>query len=88
MLRYAALRCTRHAAPAVQIQDTLRQPPSAVGTMKKAVNVAVTGAFLFYFVVAVAGYVSLGNGERGGGRTGSAVGPGLPAWRAATQSAA
>jgi hypothetical protein len=51
-----------HSLILLEIQDTLRQPPSTVKTMKKAVNIAVTGAFVFYFTVAVAGYVSLGNG--------------------------
>ncbi|EFN59501.1 hypothetical protein CHLNCDRAFT_138133 [Chlorella variabilis] len=41
--------------------DTLRQPPSTVKTMKRAVDIGVGGAFVFYFTVAVAGYVSLGN---------------------------
>ena len=50
----------------LEIQDTLRQPPSTVKTMKRAVNIAVTGAFVFYFTVAVAGYVSLGNGGQCG----------------------
>ncbi|PRW60763.1 Amino acid permease 2 [Chlorella sorokiniana] len=49
----------------IEIQDTLKQPPSAAKQMHKAVNVAVTGAFVFYLTVAVAGYVSLGNSVPG-----------------------
>ncbi|KAI7842736.1 hypothetical protein COHA_003665 [Chlorella ohadii] len=49
----------------LEIQDTMKQPPSAVVQMRKAVNVSVTGAFCFYLSVAVAGYVSLGNSVPG-----------------------
>ena len=44
-----------------EIQDTLKQPPSAVGTMKKVCGFAVTGCFVFYFMISVAGYAALGN---------------------------
>lgn len=46
----------------VEIEDTLRQPPSAAKQMKKACNIAVTGAFIFYMAVATTGYAALGNG--------------------------
>jgi amino acid permease len=46
----------------VEIEDTLRQPPSAAKQMKKSCNYAVTGAFTFYMAVATAGYAALGNG--------------------------
>ncbi|KAL4431936.1 hypothetical protein ABPG77_000203 [Micractinium sp. CCAP 211/92] len=45
----------------LEIQDTLKQPPSARKTMKRAVNVGVTASFMFYFTVAVVGYCALGN---------------------------
>ncbi|KAI7839731.1 hypothetical protein COHA_006535 [Chlorella ohadii] len=45
----------------LEIQDTMKQPPAATKTMKRAVDISVTGAFFFYLTVAVAGYVSLGN---------------------------
>ena len=44
----------------LEIQDTLKQPPQAAKTMKKAMNVAITGAFAFYLSVAVTGYAALG----------------------------
>jgi len=46
----------------VEIEDTLRQPPSAAKQMKKACNISITGAFVFYVAVALAGYAALGNG--------------------------
>ena len=39
----------------LEIQDTLRQPPKAVGTMRKAIRIGVTGAFFFYLSVACTG---------------------------------
>jgi amino acid permease len=45
-----------------EIQDTLKQPPSAIRTMKKVCYISITGCFFFYFVIAVAGYSALGNG--------------------------
>jgi amino acid permease len=45
----------------VEIEDTLKQPPAAAKSMKKSVNIAVTGAFVFYALVAFAGYAALGN---------------------------
>lgn len=45
----------------LEIQDTLRQPPKAQGTMQKAVSVSVTSAFCFYISSAVACYAALGN---------------------------
>lgn len=45
----------------LEIQDTLRQPPKASGTMKKSCNLAITTSFVFYFAVAVAGYAAVGN---------------------------
>ena len=49
----------------LEIQDTLRQPPKAVKTMGRAVSVAITGAFAFYFSTAVACYAALGNNVPG-----------------------
>lgn len=48
----------------LEIQDTLKQPPQAAKTMKKAMNVAITGAFAFYLSVAVTGYAALGLNEQ------------------------
>ena len=45
----------------VEIQDTLKQPPKASVTMTRAISIAVTGSFLFYFIVAIGGYASLGD---------------------------
>ena len=44
-----------------EIQDTLKQPPSAIRQMKTTCMIAISGAFFFYFIVAVAGYSALGN---------------------------
>eukprot|EP00889_Picochlorum_renovo_P000360 jgi/Picre1/27390/NNA_000357.t1 len=44
-----------------EIQDTLKQPPSAIRTMKKVCAIAITGSFFFYFIIAVAGYSALGD---------------------------
>lgn len=45
----------------LEIQDTLKQPPRAANTMKKACSVAITSSFVFYLAVAVAGYAAEGN---------------------------
>ena len=45
----------------LEIQDTLKQPPKAVGTMRKAVTIGVSGAFVMYFSAATADYAALGN---------------------------
>ena len=45
----------------LEIQDTLRQPPKACGTMKKSCNIAITTSFIFYITVAVAGYAAEGD---------------------------
>lgn len=45
----------------MEITDTMRQPPSAVAQMKRAVNIALSVAFTFYCGVAVLGYASLGD---------------------------
>lgn len=39
----------------LEIQDTLKQPPSAVPTMKKALRTAVSTAMLFYMGVSLTG---------------------------------
>jgi amino acid permease len=44
-----------------EIQDTLKQPPSAIRTMKTVCAFSVTGCFVFYFMISVAGYAALGN---------------------------
>jgi amino acid permease len=49
----------------LEIQDTLRQPPKAQGTMRKAISIGVSGAFIFYFSSAVACYSALGNNVPG-----------------------
>ncbi|PRW32837.1 Amino acid permease 2 [Chlorella sorokiniana] len=49
----------------LEIQDTLRQPPPAGKTMKKAVYIGVSGAFAFYMTVACTGYAALGSAVPG-----------------------
>ncbi|PSC67392.1 Amino acid permease 2 [Micractinium conductrix] len=49
----------------MEIQDTLRQPPKAEKTMRKAVSVASIGSFVLYLSSAVACYAALGNGVPG-----------------------
>ena len=46
----------------LEIQDTLRQPPNTIRTMKRAVDLGVGMSFVFYITVAVAGYLAFGNG--------------------------
>ena len=60
----AALPCGASLQVLLEIQDTLKQPPQAAKTMKKAMNVAITGAFAFYLSVAVTGYSALGLNEQ------------------------
>uniref|UniRef100_A0A1D2AEW4 Amino acid transporter transmembrane domain-containing protein n=1 Tax=Auxenochlorella protothecoides TaxID=3075 RepID=A0A1D2AEW4_AUXPR len=45
----------------LEIQDTLRQPPKAVKTMKPASIISISASFAFYFTVAVANYSAFGN---------------------------
>lgn len=45
----------------IEITDTMRQPPSAVVQMKRAINVSLTVAGSFYLGVACTGYASLGD---------------------------
>jgi amino acid permease len=45
----------------LEIQDTLKQPPSAVKQMKKTCNIAISLSFCCYFLVAVSGYAAEGN---------------------------
>ncbi|KAI7838044.1 hypothetical protein COHA_008128 [Chlorella ohadii] len=49
----------------LEIQDTLRQPPAAAITMKKAINIAVPAAFVLYLSVAVVCYAALGDNVPG-----------------------
>ena len=58
-------RAAGFAQVLLEIQDTLRQPPLAEGTMRKASTVAVTAAFAFYFSSSVACYSALGNDVQG-----------------------
>jgi hypothetical protein len=60
----AALPCGASLQVLLEIQDTLKQPPQAAKTMKKAMSVAITGAFAFYLSVAVTGYSALGLNEQ------------------------
>ena len=46
-----------------EIQDTLKQPPSAIRQMKAVCSYAISGSFFFYFIIGVAGYSALGNGK-------------------------
>ena len=45
----------------LEIQDTLKQPPSAIRQMKKTCNIAISLSFFCYFMVAVTGYAAEGN---------------------------
>lgn len=45
----------------LEVQDTLRQPPKASKTMKKSSLTSISGAFGFYFTVAIANYSAFGN---------------------------
>ena len=45
----------------LEIQDTLKQPPSAAKSMKKACDWAITGSFVFYISVAISGYAAKGD---------------------------
>eukprot|EP00887_Chlorella_sp_A99_P001284 scaffold14.g1284.t1 len=45
----------------LEIEDTLRQPPSAMVQMKKAIVISESTAFVLYFAVAVTSYAALGN---------------------------
>ena len=49
----------------LEIQDTLHQPPSAVQSMTKSINFAITGSFALYIGVAVTGYAAVGNSVAG-----------------------
>ena len=49
----------------LEIEDTLRQPPRAATQMKKACHIAITGSFLLYVLVAIAGYLARGNDVSG-----------------------
>lgn len=46
----------------LEIEHTLRQPPSPTGQMQRVANIAMTAAFLFYCAVAFTGYAAFGNG--------------------------
>lgn len=45
----------------LEIQDTFKQPPSAVTQMKKASTLSSTTTFICYIVLAVSGYAAYGN---------------------------
>eukprot|EP00882_Tetradesmus_deserticola_P024120 GHRQ01026349.1.p1 GENE.GHRQ01026349.1~~GHRQ01026349.1.p1 ORF type:complete len:200 (+),score=60.32 GHRQ01026349.1:748-1347(+) len=45
----------------LEVQDTLREPPTASKTMKKTVPLALTTTFVLYTVVSVCGYAALGD---------------------------
>ena len=49
----------------LEIQDTLRQPPKAQRTMRRAITIAVSAAFVFYFSSATACYSALGDAVPG-----------------------
>lgn len=69
----------------IEITDTMRQPPSAVAQMRRAVNVALSVAAAFYCGVGILGYASLGDATPSlvlSGFTGVGVGRGAAAGRA------
>ena len=45
----------------LEIQDTLKEPPKAVISMKKTILLGSGVAFVFYMAVSVTGYMALGN---------------------------
>lgn len=49
----------------LEVQDTLREPPAAVKSMRKTVPLALTTTFVLYAAVSVTGYAALGNAVPG-----------------------
>ncbi|WIA23496.1 hypothetical protein OEZ85_000240 [Tetradesmus obliquus] len=49
----------------IEIEDTLREPPKASVSMKKAVNLGISITFVVYSAVSVLGYMALGDGVPG-----------------------
>ncbi|GAB4816159.1 hypothetical protein N2152v2_003205 [Parachlorella kessleri] len=54
----------------LEIQDTLREPPKAVKTMKKVVHLSLGISAAFYLVISITGYLALGNSVPGDVLTG------------------
>ena len=46
----------------IEVGDTLHQPPPAVISMKKAINISATSAGALFLAVGVTGYSAIGNG--------------------------
>lgn len=53
--------CFNFSLILLEVQDTLKQPPSAVQQMKKTCIFAIGGSFFCYFMVAVTGYAAEGD---------------------------
>lgn len=53
--------CFNFSLILLEVQDTLKQPPSAVQQMKKTCLFAIGGSFFCYFMVAVTGYAAQGD---------------------------
>jgi amino acid permease len=53
--------CFNFSLILLEVQDTLKQPPSAVKQMKKTCIYAIGSSFLCYFIVAVTGYAAEGD---------------------------
>ena len=53
--------CFNFSLILLEVQDTLRQPPSAVQQMKKTCIYAIGGSFFCYFMVALTGYAAEGD---------------------------
>ncbi|GAB4816152.1 hypothetical protein N2152v2_003198 [Parachlorella kessleri] len=49
----------------LEIQDTLREPPKAVKTMKKVVHWSLGISFAFYLAISITGYLAFGNAVPG-----------------------
>ncbi|PRW45225.1 Amino acid permease 2 [Chlorella sorokiniana] len=64
----------------MEIQDTLRQPPAAKTTMKRALNLGVTAAAIFYMAIGGVCYAALGNATPGMVLDGFQDDPGVPTW--------
>lgn len=59
----------------VEIQDTIRTPPSSDKVMKKALTISMSMAFFFYLTIAITGYLAFGNNVTGSILSQPGIGP-------------
>lgn len=59
----------------VEIQDTIKAPPSSDKVMKKALNISMTVAYFFYLTISITGYLAFGNGVSGSILSQPGIGP-------------